>query len=87
MAFIAKFISILSVLIVSLVLVLPIVVKDTFAITAEEMLEDPVLEKRARDISAKLRCLVCQNQSIDDSDSELACESLAHNKCQTPLKS
>lgn len=72
MALIAKFISILSVLIVSLVIVLPIVVKDTFAITAEEMLEDPVLEKRARDISAKLRCLVCQNQSIDDSDSELA---------------
>ena len=36
------------------------------------MLTDPILEKRARDISANLRCLVCQNQSIDDSEVELA---------------
>ena len=50
----------------------PIIFKNAFAITAEEMLEDPVLEKRARNISAGLRCLVCQNQSIDDSDAELA---------------
>ncbi len=42
------------------------------AITAEEMLDDPKLEARARDLSKQLRCLVCQNQSIDDSDAELA---------------
>ena len=42
------------------------------AVTPDEMLDDPVLEERARDISAGLRCLVCQNQSIDDSDAELA---------------
>ncbi len=36
------------------------------------MLADPVLEARAREISAGLRCLVCQNQSIDDSDADLA---------------
>ena len=42
------------------------------AITAEEMLADPVLENRARNLSRKLRCLVCQNQSIDDSDADLA---------------
>ena len=42
------------------------------AITAEEMLADPLLETRARNLSQKLRCLVCQNQSIDDSDSDLA---------------
>ena len=42
------------------------------AITAEEMLADPVLENRARNLSQKLRCLVCQNQSIDDSDADLA---------------
>ena len=47
-------------------------VKNAFAITAEEMLTDPILEKRAREISANLRCLVCQNQSIDDSEVELA---------------
>src|SRR4051794_9423288 len=37
-----------------------------------EMLKDPVLEARARHISQELRCLVCQNQSIDDSNAELA---------------
>ena len=42
------------------------------AVTPGEMLADPVLEARAREISAELRCLVCQNQSIDDSDAELA---------------
>ena len=42
------------------------------AVTPEEMLADPALESRARDLSKQLRCLVCQNQSIDDSDAELA---------------
>ena len=38
----------------------------------DEMLKDPVLESRAREISQNLRCLVCQNQSIDDSNAPLA---------------
>lgn len=42
------------------------------AVQPSEVLKDPALEKRARDISAGLRCLVCQNQSIDDSDAQLA---------------
>ncbi|MBS0268883.1 MAG: cytochrome c-type biogenesis protein CcmH [Proteobacteria bacterium] len=42
------------------------------AVQPSEMLADPVLEQRARTISAELRCLVCQNQSIDDSDAPLA---------------
>ena len=42
------------------------------AITAEEMLDNPALEERARNLSKQLRCLVCQNQSIDDSDADLA---------------
>ncbi len=42
------------------------------AVQPDEMLDDPVLEKRARDISANLRCVVCQNESIDDSNAELA---------------
>ena len=42
------------------------------AVLPEEMLPDPVLELRARDISQGLRCLVCQNQSIDDSNAPLA---------------
>ena len=43
-----------------------------FAVDPQEQLKDPKLEARARDISAGLRCLVCQNQSIDDSDAPLA---------------
>ena len=43
-----------------------------YAIIPEEQLSDPVLEERARTLSGQLRCLVCQNQSIEDSDAELA---------------
>lgn len=43
-----------------------------FAVQPGEALKDPVLEERARNLSAGLRCLVCQNQSIDDSDAQLA---------------
>jgi cytochrome c-type biogenesis protein CcmH len=42
------------------------------AVEPGEMLRDPALEARARHISQELRCLVCQNQSIDDSNAELA---------------
>ena len=42
------------------------------AVNPDEVLDDPALEARAREISANLRCLVCQNQSIDDSDADLA---------------
>lgn len=42
------------------------------AVNPDEVLADPTLEARAREISKDLRCLVCQNQSIDDSDAELA---------------
>jgi len=44
----------------------------TLAVEPNEVLKDPVLEKRARVISKHLRCLVCQNQSIDDSNAGLA---------------
>jgi cytochrome c-type biogenesis protein CcmH len=43
-----------------------------YAVRPDEMLADPTLEARARAISAELRCMVCQNQSIDDSDAPLA---------------
>jgi cytochrome c-type biogenesis protein CcmH len=42
------------------------------AVTPDEVLQDTRLETRAREISRTLRCLVCQNQSIDDSDAPLA---------------
>ena len=44
------------------------------AMLPDEVLDDPVLEQRARALSTQLRCLVCQNQSIDDSDAQLARE-------------
>lgn len=45
---------------------------SALAVMPEEVLKDPALEKRARVISQDLRCLVCQNQSIDDSNAPLA---------------
>jgi cytochrome c-type biogenesis protein CcmH len=42
------------------------------AVQPDEVMKDPALESRARALSAELRCLVCQNQSIDDSDAPLA---------------
>ena len=45
---------------------------SAYAVEPDEILSDPALEARARALSAGLRCLVCQNQSIDDSDADLA---------------
>ena len=44
----------------------------SFAVRPDEMLKDPALEARARNLSEELRCMVCQNQSIDDSEAPLA---------------
>ncbi len=44
----------------------------SYAVNPDEMLDDPVLEKRAREISKNLRCLVCQNENIDESNADLA---------------
>jgi cytochrome c-type biogenesis protein CcmH len=46
--------------------------RSATAVEPDEMLKDPALEQRARRISSELRCLVCQNQSIDDSSAPLA---------------
>lgn len=42
------------------------------AISPEEQMADPLDETRARDLAAELRCLVCQNQTVDDSDADFA---------------
>jgi len=44
------------------------------AVEPSEMLADPVLEHRARELSAEIRCVVCQNESIDSSNAEIAHE-------------
>jgi cytochrome c-type biogenesis protein CcmH len=43
-----------------------------YAVQPDEIMADPVKESRARDLSRELRCMVCQNQSIDDSEAPLA---------------
>ena len=50
-------------------LLLPVM---AFAVEPDEMLQDPVLEQRAREISRELRCVVCQNQDIDSSNAGVA---------------
>jgi cytochrome c-type biogenesis protein CcmH len=54
-------------LLVALALAIP-----ALAVQPDEVLPDPALETRARALSRELRCMVCQNQSIDDSDAPLA---------------
>ena len=44
----------------------------SWAVEPNEVLADPALEMRARELSKNLRCLVCQNQTIDDSNADLA---------------
>lgn len=55
-----------------LLLGLGLLAMPALAVAPDEILDDPALEARAREISAELRCMVCQNQSIDDSDAPLA---------------
>jgi cytochrome c-type biogenesis protein CcmH len=57
----------LAAILLALVMALP-----AAAVQPDEVLPDPVLEERARDISAGLRCIVCRNESIDESNAELA---------------
>ena len=58
---------------IRLLLILCLLAPPALAATSPtEMLTDPALEARARVLGKELRCLVCQNQSIDDSDAELA---------------
>ena len=53
-------------------LIFALLAMPALAVQPHEVLKDPALESRARALSAGLRCLVCQNQSIDDSDAPLA---------------
>ena len=58
--------------IVVVLMVLASLAMPAQAVQPDEVLSDPALETRARALSLKMRCLVCQNQSIDDSDAPLA---------------
>lgn len=56
----------------ALALCLMLVAAPAAAVQPDEVLDDPALEARAREISGGLRCLVCRNESIDESNAELA---------------
>lgn len=55
-----------------LILSLALIASPVLAVQPDEILSDPVLEARARTLSKDLRCLVCRNENIDDSNADLA---------------
>jgi len=59
-------------LLAALALYLLTIAGPAYAVRPDEMLPDRALETRAREVGQELRCLVCRNQSIDDSDADLA---------------
>lgn len=56
----------------ALALILSLLAAPVLAVQPSEMLKDPALEARARALSTQLRCPVCQNENIDDSDAQIA---------------
>src|ERR1700710_2851942 len=58
--------------ILTIVLLTAFAAPASFAVQPDEIMSDPAKESRARDLSRELRCMVCQNQSIDDSEAPLA---------------
>ena len=54
------------------VLIWLVIASAAWAVEPDEVLDDPVLEERARELSKGLRCLVCRNESIDESNADLA---------------
>ncbi len=61
-----------SFLLLILVIIFNLSFSDSFSVEPEEFLEDKKMEMRARQISKNIRCMVCQNQSIDESDATIA---------------
>ncbi|WP_165814486.1 cytochrome c-type biogenesis protein [Pararhodobacter oceanensis] len=56
----------------ALLVILLLIATPVFAVQPDEILDDPALEARARVITADLRCVVCRNESVDDSNAEIA---------------
>jgi len=55
-----------------LLLALALIAGPALAVNPDEVLDDPALEARAREISAELRCVVCQGENIDESNADIA---------------
>lgn len=60
------------IIVLALAVIAPTVIAPAWAVLPDEILDDPVLEARARALSKEIRCLVCQNESIDSSNADLA---------------
>ena len=60
------------ILFLMLALCAPLIAGPVMAVQPDEVLADPVLESRARAITAELRCVVCRNESVDDSTADIA---------------
>ncbi len=71
-AMIRKQIAKLTIIRIFAIVLLSIAAAPSWAVMPDEVLQDPALESRARVLSQELRCVVCQNQSIDDSNAPLA---------------
>ncbi len=56
----------------AILLALMLMATPLLAVQPDEILADPVLESRAREITAGLRCVVCRNESVDDSNADIA---------------
>src|SRR3546814_17747979 len=64
--------ALLRVLLLLAVAALPATALPAWGVEPDEMLDDPVLEQRARDLSAEIRCVVCQNETITSPNAEIA---------------
>ena len=62
----------LALILVAAFLMIGLLPSQVLAVNPDEVLSDPILENRARELSGIIRCMKCQNQSIDDSDADLA---------------
>ncbi|ODN70562.1 cytochrome c-type biogenesis protein [Methylobrevis pamukkalensis] len=60
------------VVVLAMAMAMPFAAGPAFAVQPDEVMQDPAQEARARALSSEIRCMVCQNQSIDDSDADLA---------------
>ena len=61
-----------SFLLLILIIIFNLSFADSFSVEPEEFLEDKKMEMRARQISKNIRCMICQNQSIDESNATIA---------------
>ena len=67
-----RYMPIKSILIIIAICLTQLILNFSFAVEPDEILKNPKYELRARNISKNIRCMVCQNQSIDESNSPLA---------------